>query len=159
MTEPNARLLDAIRMAQQAEQKAAQTYSTAAREAANPLVRRLFEQLAEFEGVHHAKLVELEQSLRSRGAYIRYDEPPSLSEIAPGEIAEIDEARRTSAVKVLNLAMEVETKAEERYRALADDTADPEGRRMFLSLADEERNHYRVLRSAYYQVSNLARPA
>ena len=156
MTETNTTLLGAIRLAQEAERKAAFTYSSAAREATNPLVRRLFEQLAEFEDLHYEKLVELEESLRARGKFVAYDEGPRLIQVGSGEIAEIDPARRTSAVKVLKLAMEAETKAEERYRALAEQTADPDGHRMFASFAEEEHNHYQVLRAAYYEVSNMA---
>ena len=78
MTETGPTLLDAIRLAQQAEQKAARMYGTAAKEATNPLVRRLFEQLAEFEDLHYDKLVELEESLRARGKFVAYDSAPRL---------------------------------------------------------------------------------
>jgi rubrerythrin len=146
-------------MAQEAEQTAARTYSTAAHEATNPLVRRLFQQLAEFEDLHYAKLVELEESLRAKGKFLPYDDEPRLAEFTPGEIVEIGTAQKTSASKVLKLAMEAETKAEARYQALAERTADPDGRRMFASFAKEEHSHFEVLRRAYYEVANLVLPA
>jgi rubrerythrin len=147
-------LFDAIQLATQAEQKAAASYRSAAQEAVNPMVRRLFEQLTEFEDLHYAKLVELEQSLRAKGAFIKY-ETHELSVPSPSEVKQIPGAKKTSAVKVLQQAMNVELEAEKRYLSLVELTTDPDGRDMFQKLAREERNHYRVIHSAYYDVSDL----
>jgi rubrerythrin len=148
-------LASAIQLAKSAEQNAASLYASAAKEAVNPLVRRLFEQLAEFEDHHYQKLVELERSLQEKGAFIEYeglDEAP----IAPtSEVKRLRGVKKTSAMKVLKQAMEVEVKAEQRYTELSDQTSDPQGRRMFTQLAQEEHHHYTVLKSAYYDVGNL----
>jgi rubrerythrin len=150
----NLSLVDAIRLAKEAEQKAASLYRAAAGEATNPLVRRLFEQLAEFEVVHYEKLLELERSLREQGTFIDY-EGKELSAPAEGGVARIEGAQKTSAAKVLNQSMHYETEAEKRYTALAKRTTDPRGKSMFERLAEEEHQHYLVLQSVYYDVMNL----
>jgi rubrerythrin len=148
-------LLDAIQLAKQAEQQACALYSAAAQEATNPLVRRLFEHLAEFEELHYAKLVELEESLQDKGAFVKYEatEPPPMP--AMSKVQHIEGVRKASAIKVMNQAMQFEAKAEERYRTMAEQTADPDGRKMFERLAKEEHDHYQILQTAYFDLSNL----
>jgi rubrerythrin len=111
--------------------------------------------LAEFEDYHYQKLVELERSLQEKGAFIDYEGLEEKPLTATSEVQRIRGVKKTSAVRVLKQAMEVEVKAEQRYTELADQTSDPQGHRMFEQLAQEERHHYLVLKSAYYDVSNL----
>jgi len=148
-------LMDAIQLAKQAEQQATALYGDAAQEATNPLVRRLFERLAEFEDLHYTKLVELEESLRSKGAFVKYEAEEPSPTPSVSEVQRIDGVGKTSALKVMSQAMQFETKAEERYRALAEQTSDADGRKMFERLAQEEQDHYQILQTAYYDLSNL----
>jgi rubrerythrin len=148
-------LLDAIQLAKQAEQQATALYSDAAQEATNPLVRRLFEHLAKFEDLHYTKLVELEESLRSKGAFVKYEAKESSPTPSVSEVQRIGGVEKTSALKVMGQAMGFETKAAERYRALAAQTSDADGRKMFERLAREEQDHYQILQTAYYDISNL----
>jgi rubrerythrin len=151
-------LLDALAVAKEAEQAAAALYAGAAREAVNPLVRRLLEQLAEYERYHYRKLVELEQSLEAKRAYIRYEAQAPLPVEPVSEAPAIESARSTSAAKVMKQAIGFEQQAEERYAALAGQTSDPDGRAMFERLAGEEHNHRLALTNAYYDLANLRRP-
>lgn len=148
-------LMNAIQLAKTAEKNAAGLYGAAAREAVNPLVRRLFEQLTEFENHHYQKLVDLERSLQEKGAFIEYEGIDEAPMLATSEVKRIEGVKKTSAVKVLKQAMEIEIEAEKRYTDLADQTSDAQGRQMFTELAREERGHYLVLKTAYYDVSNL----
>ena len=148
-------LLDAIQVAKEAELQASALYSNAVQEATNPLVRRLFEHLAEFEDLHYKKLVELEESLRDKGAFIKYEEKADLPVSPVSEVQRIEGVGKASALKVMGQAMQFETKAEERYRALAVQTENRDGRRMFERLAKEEHDHYQILQTAYYDLSNL----
>jgi rubrerythrin len=158
MADLDLSLLEAIRAAQQAEQNAALMYNTAAQETENPLVRRLFEQLAEFEDMHYDKLADLAESLRARRAFSAPAEPAAHPELVTGEIGRIEGTSKVSAAKALKLAMDAETKAEERYTTLAERVSAPEVRKLFVSFAREEHKHYLVLRSAYYEISNMAIP-
>ncbi len=145
--------LDAIRMAMEAEGKAVAFYDEAAAKTHNPLGKRLFEQLAEFERYHHTKLADLEASLCENGACIIY-EGRELSLPVPDEVSRIQEADKMSAMGIITLAMEIKHKAEERYKALAEQTTDATGQDMFRRLAEEEHANHRILRDAYWSLNN-----
>ena len=147
-------LLEALRMAQAAEQKAAQLYADAANETSNPPARELFEKLAAFERHHYEKLVEQEKQLRAGDAFAEYEGHDNLELSSPGEVAKIEEPARKSAMEVVSMAMEIEQEAQDRYNSLADETTDPDGRAMFRRLAEEEHSHYLVLSDAYFSLSN-----
>ena len=70
MYNQDVNFLDAIRMAMEAEQKASAFYNDAVQKTTNPLARKLFEQLANFEHYHYTKLADLEESLCENGACI-----------------------------------------------------------------------------------------
>ena len=155
----NLDLLDAVRLAKEAEHQASTLYGHAAQEATNPMVRRLFEQLSQFEDIHYRKMLELEESLRDKGVFVQYEGTGEVPISAPGEVNRIEGVKRTSAVKALDQAIQIEVKAESRYAALAEQTTDPDGRKLFEQFAREEHNHYLVLQNAYYDLSNLKRLA
>jgi rubrerythrin len=153
MNNQDLNFLDAIRMATKAEEKAAAFYDEAAHKTTNPLGRKLFEQLAEFERHHHSKLVALEKSLCDGGACIIY-EGKDLSFPVPEEIEGIKEAEKRSAMGIITMAMNIKRKAEERYIALAEQTTDPDGQAMFRRLAEEEDANHRILNDAYWSLNN-----
>ena len=145
-------LLDAIQMAMETEQKAATFYADAAQEAANPLGRELFDQLAEFERYHYRKLADLEKSMRDEGAFIEY-QGRELTLSVPSEV-DSKESNKMSVMEIITLAIHAERDAEKRYTTLAEQTADPDGRAMFKRLAEEEHTHYRILSDEYYNLNN-----
>ena len=155
MSNDDLTLMAAIQLAKEAEQTAATLYEQAAQEAHNPLVRRLLEELVQYERHHYEKLVELERSLRDSGAFIRYQERGPLPVEATGEISGVENVQRTSLAKVIKQAMGFEHQAKARYEALAGQTTDPDGRDMFERLAREENNHYLVLSRVYYDVAHF----
>ena len=158
MSTGNESVLGAIRLAMEAERKAAVFYREGAREATNPLVHRLFEQLAEWENIHYAKLLELEKSVAGSGAYAAYagsDVPLD----APSETGNSDPGRITSAMRALSMALQSEVEAEKRYTSLAAQISDATGKATFERFAAEEHKHYLALRQARWDLGNLARPA
>jgi rubrerythrin len=146
-------LLDAIEIAKAAEQKAAELYADAMQQTPNPLARRVFEKLAEFERHHYDKLVDLEKSLRDQGAFIEY-EGRELDLAMPGEAKPIEEPDKKSAMAIITMALDIEQEAEKRYTALTERTSDPDGRSMFERLAEEEHNHYLILSDMYWNLNN-----
>jgi rubrerythrin len=146
-------LLDAIRVVKENERIAADTYAAAAKKITNPLGIQLFEQLSQFEEFHFAKVSALEKSLIEKGTYISYagkDFPlPPIFEIKAAQ-----EADRKSAMDMITDAMNLERLAEKTYADLADRLTDPEGHAMFRRLSEEEHNHYRILREAYWNINN-----
>lgn len=155
MSTQDLTLRDALAVAKEAEQAAAALYAGAARQAVNPLVRRLLEQLVGYERYHYQKLVELERSLQEKGTYIQYEGQAPLPVEPVSEVSAIENVRHTSAAKVIKQAIGFEKQAEERYAALAEQTADPDGKAMFERLAGEEHNHQLALTNVYYDMSDF----
>jgi rubrerythrin len=153
MKDNDLNLLDAIRIAMEAEQKAAGFYADAAQETANPLAQELFEQLVEFERHHYRILADLEKSLRDEGAFIEY-EGKELHVPALGEADGLEEIHRASVMGIISAALDVEREAEKRYAALAKRSTDPAGRAMFERLSEEEHTHYRILNDAFWSLND-----
>ena len=55
---------------------------------------------------------------------------------------------------VINLAIKAEKNAQERYQQIADMMEDSEEKEIFNNLAQDERNHQRILEDELYQISN-----
>ena len=153
MSEPGLNILEAIRIALDAEQRARALYVDAVSKTTQAACRKLFEQLADFERYHFDKLTALEKSLREKGAFISYEgrEMPA-TELRP--FRTIEDPDNLSVMQIVTLAIEEERKAEKRYTDLIPQTADPEGQAMFKQLAKEEHAHQRTLREAYFILSN-----
>ena len=122
MTDQDLSILDAIKIATEAERKAAEFYVETA-EKANPLGRELLEQLAEFERHHYDYLVELEASLREQGAFKEY-EGRELTVPTPSEIQTTEEPNKASLMGIITMALDIEKQAKERYLSLAQQTTD-----------------------------------
>ena len=151
--EHNLALWDAIKIAMEAEKKAAAAYGDAATQTASPLGKRLFNKLTEFENYHYQKLSDLLASLVEEDEFIEYVfQAPSIP--APGEVEGIAEANKMSMMKIITMAQGIEQKAEQRYADLAGQTSDPKGKAMFEQLAQEEAAHYRLLRTVYWNLND-----
>ena len=150
-------LEEALDIAMEAELKAQAFYAQAAVQVQDRQGRDLLGRLAAFEQYHYQKLSELAASLQTDGQFIDY-EMQTMAAFAPllttGEAAGtlLDEMPDQTAI--LTRAIENEMKAEERYAALADSTADAAGRAMFQNLATEERLHRRILDDEFFSLSN-----
>jgi rubrerythrin len=154
MQSENQGILEAIETAMEAEKKAKAFYIEAMNKVTSDRGKNLLQQLADFEQNHYDKLNALKSSLTNDGSYIQYDGTQfkaykSISE-ASGEI----EAHKDELSEILNLAINAETKASERYQKLADETDDPRGKDMFQKLTAEETSHRRILSDEYYQMHN-----
>lgn len=146
-------LLEAVQMAVEAERAARQFYLSAADKTSNPQGKTLLLQLADFEAYHEQKLLDLVNSL-GLGRFIAYEGKDLTVPKPEGGRAVQQEANLREVVDVINLAMEAERKAEDRYRRLAQSTTDPLGKAMFERLAFEESVHYRILSDEFYTLSN-----
>jgi len=152
MSEQNLSLFGALQIAKEAEQKTAAFYADAAMKTSNPWGKRLFEQLTEFENYHYQKLSALEDSLRDKGAFIRYEEK-ELNVSAVSSILNGKEENPKSVVDILSMAMDIEVEAQKRYKSLQQQTNDPDGKDMFKKLAGEEAQHYKYLNDAYWALN------
>ncbi len=147
-------LTDGIRIAKENEKIAAEHYAQAAKASGTSKARKLFEQLNEFEMIHYQRLTALEDSLKDKGTFINYAGtelvlPPDLV------IKMVELPNQPSLMNIITAAVDLETRAENAYNALADLTTDPQGHDMFRKLAEEEHKHYRILTDVYWTLTNL----
>ena len=154
---PKLGVEEALDIAMEAELKAQAFYAQAAIEIQDPQGRDLLSRLAAFEQYHYQKLSDLARSLQEDGQFIAY-EARTVEQFAPtiasGETAgtQIEELEDTASI--LSKAIENEKIAGERYRALVEETGDPDGQDMFRKLANEEMIHQRILEDEFYSISN-----
>jgi rubrerythrin len=150
-------LEEALDIAMDAELKAQAFYAQAAVEVQDPHGRDLLGRLAAFEQYHYQKLSELARSLQKDGQFIAY-ETRAMEQFAPlvgsGETAGTLLTGLKDTADILGKAIENEKLARERYRVLAEDTADPDGQDMFRKLANEEMIHQRILEDEFFSLSN-----
>jgi rubrerythrin len=150
-------LEEALDIAMEAELKAQAFYAQAAAEVQDPNGRDLLGRLAAFEQYHYQKLSELAKSLQKDGQFIEY-EARTMAQFLPvvgrGETAGTYLDELGDVVSILSKAIENEKLAGERYRVLAEETADPNGQDMFRNLANEERTHQRILEDEFFSLSN-----
>ncbi|MEJ2733625.1 MAG: ferritin family protein [Anaerolineae bacterium] len=150
-------LEEALDIAMEAELKAQAFYAQAAVEVQDPNGRDLLGRLAAFEQYHYQKLSELAKSLQEDGQFIEY-EARTMAQFMPvigrGETAGTYLDELEDVPSILGKAIENEKIAGERYRVLAEETADPNGQDMFRRLANEERTHQRILEDEFFSLSN-----
>jgi rubrerythrin len=147
---------EALDIAIEAELKAQVFYAQAAAWVLDPHGRDLLGRLAAFEQHHYQKLTELVRSLQIGGQFIAY-EPHTVDQFAPlagGGSAGAQPDGMESEAGILGQAIQMEKVAGERYRVLADETADPAGQTMFRRLANEEQVHQRILEDEFFSLSN-----
>lgn len=147
-------LLEAIRIVKANERMASDRYAEAAKVIGHPVGRQLFEQLSEFEQYHFEQITVLEKSLEASGEFVNYEGkefplPPVF------EIKAAQEPNKKSIMKIISEAIELEQTAEKTYSNLAAELTDSQGRKMFIRLAEEEHNHYRILNEAYWTLNEL----
>ena len=152
MSIPN--LLDAVRVAKENERIASQSYSEASRKIKNPVGKKLFEELSEFEKYHYEQLTALETSLEESRDYINYQGkefpvPPTF------DVKAAQEPESKSVMSIISEAIELEQEAESAYAEIANQTTDQRGYEMFSRLSEEEHEHYRLLTDAFWTLTNL----
>jgi rubrerythrin len=132
-------LRDAISRAIYAEIGAMNFYSRIAGEIENKAGSSRFIQLSEDEKGHRDTL---------KGWYSRLFETEFVADeetIKSAEISGIEINREAGAIEALDIAIEAESKANDFYMAEAEKAEDPELKKMFESLADQEKGHYDLL--------------
>jgi rubrerythrin len=155
MITPN--LLDAIRVVKENERIASASYADAAQKIGNPMGKKLFEQLSEFEKFHYEQLTALETSLEEKGDFINYEGkefplPPIF------EIKAAKEPDQKSLYEIISAAMDLEKQAEKAYADLAALVTNAQGREIFSKLSEQEHSHYLLLRDAYWALSQQKLP-
>jgi rubrerythrin len=139
--------------AMNSELKAKDFYLKAAEKARSQAGKSLFRELASFEENHYSKVKEIIKSI-NQGIDIEKSKEKKPIKNVKSEIEGEIEPNKDEIVVVINLAIEAEKNAQERYRQIAGILTDPNEKTIFEELANEERNHQSILEHQFYHLSN-----
>jgi rubrerythrin len=142
-----------LQEAMKSELEAKKFYNDAAIKAQSKAGKKFFHELAEFENNHYERLKKMIQAHHENQDYIKEKESQSDLIIKP-EIKGEFEPNKDEIIDIINLAIDAEKKAQERYSKIAEIIHDENGKKIFNRLALEERNHQRILEDEFYQLSN-----
>ena len=146
-------IYDLLNDALNSEIKAKEFYEDASEKAQSQAGKKFFKEMADFEQNHYTrvkKVIEsLDQGIKIEGQETQSDSPSVRSEVE-GEF----EPNKDEIVNVINLAIEAEKNAQERYRTIAGLLTSEEEINIFNDLANEERNHQKMLEDQFYHISN-----
>jgi rubrerythrin len=139
--------------AMNSEIKAREFYLDASEKAKSKAGKKLFKELAGFEQNHYMRVKKIIES-RNIGEKVQETE---LGQDFPTVRSEIEgefEPNKDEIVMILNLAIESEKNAQVRYENIANMLEDSKEKEIFNSLAQDERNHQKILEDEFYHISN-----
>jgi rubrerythrin len=153
MENSNGKINDLLVEAMNSEKKAREFYLNASEKAKSNAGKKLFKELAGFEQNHYMRVKRIIES-RNIGQEITEtgldQETPTVRSEIEGEF----EPNKDEIVMILNLAIESEKNAQVRYENIANMLEDSKEKEIFNSLAQDERNHQKILEDEFYHISN-----
>ena len=144
---------DLLNAAMNAEGKAQAFYMDASNKAQSQAGKKLFKELADFEGRHYERVKGI-IDMRNQGNALEKAIAPDLMPDVKSEIEGEVEPNKDEIVDVLNIAIAAEKDAQSKYREIADIIEEPDGKAIFMNLAEEENKHQRILEDQFYHMSN-----
>ena len=145
--------LTALQMAIQTEIDGYNFYQKFSERTEDPEARSMFERLAQDEVMHLELLRNTRDMLRDSGQWTEYKGLPiELVEGSPifsRERVEQNIVAYTSDLSALRMAYLIEKDAVDFYTRAAQETRDPNGKRMFQDLVEMELGHLRLLEGEY----------
>ncbi|OPX18292.1 hypothetical protein BXT86_01955 [candidate division WOR-3 bacterium 4484_100] len=121
----------------------------------NELGKKMFRKLAEDEMGHLKKFEQLFSLIISKDQWqelIRQGETQKsnlIEEIKAG----LKKQETTSDIEALRIGMELERKSITLFTRYAEETEDPNAKKVFNNIAEEEKYHYGLLQAQYDQVT------
>lgn len=146
-------LNDILIEAMKSELEAKNFYINASNKAQSQAGKNLFKELSEFEQNHYEKVKNIIESLKNEINIDISAEEQNIKHIE-SEVEGEFEPNKDEIVTVINLAIESEKNAQERYEKISTMFEDEESKKIFNSLAQDERNHKKILEDQFYQLSN-----
>ena len=146
-------VLTALQMAIQTEIDGASFYQRFAAQTRDSDARAMFERLAQDEVIHLELLRNTRAMLEESGEWAEYkgvvQDEIEAAPIFSRERVEQNVVEYTSDLSALRVAYLIEKDAMDFYAHAAEQTGDPNGRRMFADLAEMERGHLNLLEGEY----------
>jgi rubrerythrin len=145
--------LAAMHVAIQTEIDGYNFYRRFADQTEDPSARAMFERLARDEVMHLELLRNTKAMLEQSGEWAEYKgvalDPVEGAPIFSRERVEQNVVAYTSDLSALRVAYLVEKDAADFYMRAAEQTDDPNGKRLFLDLMEMEKGHLALLESEY----------
>lgn len=143
-------MIQALKDAVQMELEGQQFYRQSAQAAKTPGVRQIFEYLAEQETYHIDKIQEIYRALEKdpqwSEALAHFAQPHERRNVFAEVLTNEAMGKGTAdELDALRIGMEMEEKSVAYYNKLAREATGPLERRFFLSLVNEEREHFLTL--------------
>lgn len=152
MIERNA-VLAALQMAIQTELDGYTFYQRFSEQTEDSNARTMFERLAQDEVAHLELLRNTKAMLKDSGQWAEYKgsslDPVEGAPIFSRERVEQNVVAYTSDLSALRMAYLIEKDAVDFYTRAAQETVDPNGKRLFLDLVKMEQNHLDLLEGEY----------
>lgn len=148
---------DALKVALEFEEKGRVFYDKTARQSEDALSQKLFSTLAQDEITHAERIREIFQSLEHGGAW-----PPVSAQRAQsleGEIHGFFNLHRQNLRKTAEplegyeFAMNLEKTGIEIYEKFSKETGNPQEKKFFLALIEEEKQHLEAIQNVYFFLS------
>ena len=149
----NQNIKDLLIEALNSEIKAKEFYLNASSKAKSKAGRSFFKELAEFEQNHFEKVKEIIDSI-TKDEKISCSEPCQELLSVDSEVEGELEPNKDEIIDILDLAINSEKEAQQRYKKIAEMIDDEDGKKIFDILANEERNHQKILEDEIYHISN-----
>lgn len=149
--------LFALDIAIQTEKDGRDFYLRAAESTQDERGRALFQRLADDELAHKEMLEKRKESLVQSGKWLPFEESVGVSvpstSIFAEPLGEGELNARTTDLSALRVAYLLERDAVEFYSRAAQQTDDPEGKKMYLALVEMEKMHEETLKAEYQWLS------
>ena len=146
-------VLTALQMAIQTEIDGVNFYQKFAAQTKDSDARAMFQRLAQDEVIHLELLQNTRAMLEESGEWAEYKgvvlHETEAAPIFSRERVEQNVVEYTSDLSALRVAYLIEKDAMDFYTHAAEQTGDPNGRRMFADLAEMERGHLNLLEGEY----------
>jgi len=149
----NSNLKNLLVEAMISEKKSKEFYIEASKKAQSKAGKNFFKELADFEENHYSKVKKIIESL-DKGIKIKEEETESNTNKVSPEVKGEFEPNRDEIVNIINLAIEAEKDAQDRYMKISKVLTVTKEKNIFKNLANEESNHKRMLEHQFYQISN-----
>ena len=149
----NKELSQAFTQALEMERKGKQIYEATAAKTTNPIVKRTFTYLAQQE-VNHIE--EIAEYLSSKGIQLKGDTVNKTAEFFTMTISKFKEKTELSKddIKAHETSMELEQSAFNFYKQQHDKTDNPEIKKFFKWLMQQENAHYELVRRSYEYIQD-----
>jgi rubrerythrin len=151
MEDEYGKTLEAIQFAIQMEIDGKQYYQKASRESGNKVGRELFEWLAAEEDKHRQRFEGIYNTIKEQKAWPEVNIQPRKGDILNTLFSEVMRASATDVkaasteLDAIAKAMEFENKTEKFYTSQGEKAVYDAERKLYTSLAAEERGHYLAL--------------